>query len=191
MNDGGPRSRRAPRGRPGPPPPLRIDDARRLTVPPTFRARPGGPGARFPTRRPRRPSNRIPGRRITAGGAGAPAAVCRRRLVPLEAWTRQQHANCTGAGSPECGRRRRRNSTGSPAKCSPTTWWATGPAAHWLFTADYVDGVPGATASPGTGVRYPGADFFRVRDGRFAEYWVVGDTMTLMAQLGALGPEAG
>ncbi|GAA1091993.1 ester cyclase [Nocardiopsis composta] len=64
-------------------------------------------------------------------------------------------------------------------------------AAHWLFTADYVDGVPGATASPGTGVRYPGADFFRVRDGRFAEYWVVGDTMTLMAQLGALGPEAG
>src|SRR5690606_21757889 len=70
MNDGGPRSRRAPRGRPGPPSPLRIDDARRLTVPPTFRARPGGPGARFPTRRPRRPSNRVPGRRITAGGSG-------------------------------------------------------------------------------------------------------------------------
>ncbi|WP_017593096.1 ester cyclase [Nocardiopsis potens] len=64
-------------------------------------------------------------------------------------------------------------------------------AAQWLFTADYAEGVPGATAAPGTRVRYPGADFLRVRDGRFAEYWVVGDTMALMAQLGALGSEAG
>ncbi|MFW5418368.1 nuclear transport factor 2 family protein [Nocardiopsis sp. CNT-189] len=63
-------------------------------------------------------------------------------------------------------------------------------AAQWLFTADYVEGVPGATAAPGTGVRFLGADFLRARDGRFCEYWVVSDAATLMAQLGALGPGA-
>ncbi|GAB3475174.1 ester cyclase [Nocardiopsis coralliicola] len=59
-------------------------------------------------------------------------------------------------------------------------------AAHWLFSADYAGGLDAATAPLGTRVQYPGADFFRLRGDRFCEYWVVGDTFTLMAQLGAV-----
>jgi predicted ester cyclase len=61
-------------------------------------------------------------------------------------------------------------------------------AARWVGRGRYREGIPGATAPAGTPVAFGGIDLFRVRDGRFAEYWVSSDGLELMAQLGALGP---
>jgi predicted ester cyclase len=61
-------------------------------------------------------------------------------------------------------------------------------AARWVGRGRYREGIPGATAPVGTPVAFGGIDLLRVRDGRFAEYWVSSDGLALMAQLGALGP---
>jgi predicted ester cyclase len=61
-------------------------------------------------------------------------------------------------------------------------------AARWVGRGRYREGIPGATAPAGTPVAFGGTDLLRVRDGRFAEYWVSSDGLDLMAQLGALGP---
>ncbi|REE95940.1 ester cyclase [Thermomonospora umbrina] len=59
-------------------------------------------------------------------------------------------------------------------------------AAHWTFTGAYRGGIPGATAPPGTPISFTGADFMRLTDDRFTEYWVISDTLGLMTRLGAL-----
>lgn len=59
-------------------------------------------------------------------------------------------------------------------------------AARWTFTATYQGGIPQATARVGTAITYQGSDTFRLRAGRFCEYWPLGDTMALMIQLGAV-----
>jgi ketosteroid isomerase-like protein len=60
-------------------------------------------------------------------------------------------------------------------------------AARWAGRGRYRGGLPGATAAAGTPVEFGGIDLLRDRDGRFAEYWVSSDGLSLMAQLGALG----
>ncbi|SCF17084.1 SnoaL-like polyketide cyclase [Micromonospora viridifaciens] len=57
-------------------------------------------------------------------------------------------------------------------------------AARWRFHGRYVGGMPGATAEPGTEVRFAGTDILRSSGDRFAEYWVVSEGLSLMAQLG-------
>ncbi|WP_067963302.1 ester cyclase [Nocardiopsis trehalosi] len=64
-------------------------------------------------------------------------------------------------------------------------------AARWTFTGAYRGGIPGATAAPGTVVRYPGTDLFRLRGGRFCAYWPQGDNLALMLALGAVAPSGG
>ncbi|GAA1527180.1 hypothetical protein GCM10009678_05930 [Actinomadura kijaniata] len=59
-------------------------------------------------------------------------------------------------------------------------------AARWTFHGTYRDGIPGATAAPGTRVAFSGQDIFRVEGDRFAEYWVVSDALGMMRALGAL-----
>lgn len=61
-------------------------------------------------------------------------------------------------------------------------------AARWTFHGTYREGIPGATAAPGTPIAFTGQDIFRVRDGRLAEYWVVSDALGLMTALGAIKP---
>ncbi|MFE2515816.1 ester cyclase [Streptomyces mirabilis] len=57
---------------------------------------------------------------------------------------------------------------------------------RWTATGTYAGGIPGAKARPGTVVTFTGTDTLRVRDGRFAEYWVNTDTLSLLTQLQAL-----
>ncbi|QUH00774.1 ester cyclase [Saccharopolyspora erythraea] len=57
-------------------------------------------------------------------------------------------------------------------------------AARWTFAGRFRGGVPGFPGKAGAEVRYHGMDLLRVRDGRFAEYWPMGDNLTLMQQLG-------
>lgn len=73
---------------------------------------------------------------------------------------------------------------GSPAGSSPGDGMV---AAAWSFHGSYRDGIPGATAAPGTRVSFRGHDLFRAEGGRFTEYWVVSDALGLMTALGALG----
>ncbi|WP_344528656.1 ester cyclase [Streptomyces albiaxialis] len=62
-------------------------------------------------------------------------------------------------------------------------------AARWTFHGTYRDGIPGATALPGTRIAFSGMDIFSVADDRLAEYWVVSDGLGMMTALGALdGP---
>ena len=63
-------------------------------------------------------------------------------------------------------------------------------AARWRGQGRYRGGMPGATAPAGTEVMFGGMDILRVEDGRFAEYWVSSDGLSLMEQLGALGGQA-
>jgi predicted ester cyclase len=58
-------------------------------------------------------------------------------------------------------------------------------AARWRFEATYPGGMAGASAAPGTKVRFGGNDIVRFRDGLAIEYWVSSDDSSLMAQLGA------
>lgn len=60
-------------------------------------------------------------------------------------------------------------------------------AGRWLAEGTYAGGFPGAAAAAGTPIRFSGADFLRVADGRIAEYWLSSDTTDLLAQLGMLG----
>jgi len=60
-------------------------------------------------------------------------------------------------------------------------------AGRWRCRAFYAGGIPGATAKPGTEVVFEGTDILRVREGRFCEYWVSSDGLSLMEQLGAFG----
>ncbi|MGW1762316.1 ester cyclase [Streptomyces mirabilis] len=57
---------------------------------------------------------------------------------------------------------------------------------RWTATGTYAGGFPGAKAQPGTVVTFTGTDTLRMRDGRFAEYWVNSDTLSLLTQLQAL-----
>ncbi|MER5532862.1 ester cyclase [Streptomyces mirabilis] len=57
---------------------------------------------------------------------------------------------------------------------------------RWTATGTYAGGFPGAEAQPGTVVTFTGTDTLRMRDGRFAEYWVNTDTLSLLTQLQAL-----
>ncbi|MEV4448954.1 ester cyclase [Streptomyces mirabilis] len=57
---------------------------------------------------------------------------------------------------------------------------------RWTATGTYAGGFPGAKAQPGTVVTFTGTDTLRMRDGKFAEYWVNTDTLRLLTQLQAL-----
>ncbi|GHD58367.1 hypothetical protein GCM10010317_047480 [Streptomyces mirabilis] len=57
---------------------------------------------------------------------------------------------------------------------------------RWTATGTYAGGFPGAKAQPGTVVTFTGTDTLRMRDGKFAEYWVNTDTLSLLTQLQAL-----
>ncbi|MFI7615184.1 ester cyclase [Nonomuraea terrae] len=57
-------------------------------------------------------------------------------------------------------------------------------SARWTFGGAYRGGVPGATVAEGTRIAFSGHDILRVRDGRFAEYWVISDGQTFSRQLG-------
>lgn len=57
---------------------------------------------------------------------------------------------------------------------------------RWTATGTYGGGFPGAKAEPGTVVTFTGTDTLRARDGRFVEYWVNTDTLSLLTQLQAL-----
>lgn len=60
-------------------------------------------------------------------------------------------------------------------------------AARWSASGVYAGGIPGARADAGTAVAFDGTDVLRLRDGRFCEYWVSSDGLSLMQQLGAFG----
>ncbi|QIY77476.2 ester cyclase [Streptomyces sp. RLB1-33] len=57
---------------------------------------------------------------------------------------------------------------------------------RWTATGTYAGGFPGAKAQPGTVVTFTGTDTLRMRDGKFVEYWVNTDTLSLLTQLQAL-----
>lgn len=59
-------------------------------------------------------------------------------------------------------------------------------AARWTFHGSYREGIPGASAAPGTRISFSGQDIFRVEGDRFAEYWVESDGLGMMRALGAL-----
>ena len=56
---------------------------------------------------------------------------------------------------------------------------------RWRADGHYAGGFPGATAAAGTPVAFAGTDILRLRDGWLAEYWLNGDTLDLLRQLGA------
>jgi predicted ester cyclase len=57
---------------------------------------------------------------------------------------------------------------------------------RWLFEGAWRGGrPPGATAAPGTRVRFHGHDILRVEGGHIAEYWLCDDLLDVYAQLGA------
>jgi predicted ester cyclase len=60
-------------------------------------------------------------------------------------------------------------------------------AGRWLASGTYSGGFLGAKAEPGMPVRFAGADFLRIKDGKVAEYWLSSDQLDLMTQLGLLG----
>jgi len=57
-------------------------------------------------------------------------------------------------------------------------------AALWSAQGVYAGGVPGASASPGTTVKFNGHDFLRFDKHHFVEYWGGTDDADLMSQLG-------
>jgi hypothetical protein len=48
-------------------------------------------------------------------------------------------------------------------------------------------GFPVAKAEPGAPVKFAGADFLRVENGKVVEYWLSSNQLDLMTQLGMLG----
>ena len=61
-------------------------------------------------------------------------------------------------------------------------------AGHWRASGRYTGGMTGTTAPAGTEVAFSGTDVLRLADGKVVEYWLVSDTLSLLAQLGVLGP---
>lgn len=59
-------------------------------------------------------------------------------------------------------------------------------AARWTCRGNYAGEFPGAHAPAGTTVIFSGADIFRLRDGKIAEYWASSDALQLMQQLNAV-----
>ncbi|SCG77969.1 ester cyclase [Micromonospora rifamycinica] len=55
---------------------------------------------------------------------------------------------------------------------------------RWVADGTYGGGFPGATAAPGTTVRFTGTDILRVRHGLITDYWLNADTLLLTTQLG-------
>lgn len=60
-------------------------------------------------------------------------------------------------------------------------------AGRWIAEGRYEGGFPGATAKPGTAVKFAGADFLRIKDGMIVEYWLSSDSLELIQQLGIKG----
>ncbi|MER6286892.1 ester cyclase [Streptomyces sviceus] len=56
---------------------------------------------------------------------------------------------------------------------------------RWTATGTYAGGFPGAGAEPGTVVTFTGNDTLRVKGGKFTEYWLNADTLSLVTQLRA------
>lgn len=54
---------------------------------------------------------------------------------------------------------------------------------RWIAKGTYGGGFPGATAAPGTKVRFTGTDTLRVRRGLITDYWLNADTLLLVTQL--------
>jgi predicted ester cyclase len=57
---------------------------------------------------------------------------------------------------------------------------------RWRADGHYAGGFPGATAAAGTAIAFTGTDILRLSGGRLAEYWLNGDTLDLLRQLGAV-----
>ncbi|MBO4162267.1 ester cyclase [Micromonospora antibiotica] len=55
---------------------------------------------------------------------------------------------------------------------------------RWVADGTYGGGFPGATAAPGTTVRFTGTDTLRTRHGLITDYWLNADTLLLTTQLG-------
>lgn len=60
-------------------------------------------------------------------------------------------------------------------------------AGRWLASGTYKGGFPGSTAEPGTQIKFAGADFLRIENGKIAEYWLSADQLDLLKQLGMPG----
>ena len=60
-------------------------------------------------------------------------------------------------------------------------------AERWLASGTYQGGFPGAKAVPGTSLKFAGADFLRVENGKIVEYWLSSDQLDLIKQLGMQG----
>ena len=56
-------------------------------------------------------------------------------------------------------------------------------AGRWVATGILVGPFPGAKAPIGTSIRFAGADFLRVKDGKIVEYWLSADVLDLLGQL--------
>jgi predicted ester cyclase len=54
---------------------------------------------------------------------------------------------------------------------------------RWIANGTYGGGFPGATAAPGTTVRFTGTDTLRVKRGLITDYWLNADTLLLVTQL--------
>lgn len=54
---------------------------------------------------------------------------------------------------------------------------------RWIATGTYGGGFPGATAEPGTPLRFTGTDTLRLERGRIVDYWLNADTLLLTTQL--------
>jgi len=57
---------------------------------------------------------------------------------------------------------------------------------RWRADGHYAGGFPGATAALGTAIAFTGTDILRLSGGRLAEYWLNGDTLSLLRQLGVV-----
>jgi predicted ester cyclase len=57
---------------------------------------------------------------------------------------------------------------------------------RWRADGHYVGGFPGATAAAGAPIAFTGTDTLRLHDGRLVEYWLNGDTLDLLRQLGTV-----
>ena len=60
-------------------------------------------------------------------------------------------------------------------------------AGRWIATGRYKGGFPGAQAEVGTPVKFAGADFLRIENGKIAEYWLSADQLDLLTQLKMMG----
>ncbi len=60
-------------------------------------------------------------------------------------------------------------------------------AGRWIASGHYKGGFPGAKAEVGTPVKFAGADFLRIENGKIAEYWLSADQLDLLSQLKAIG----